>query len=402
MTDDEHDDVQTDVQDDLTDITAEERSRVGWIGIVRPSFTVFVILLLIGGVLYDLLGEDRGYLEILGYEIALLSWMYWLALLLIAVQVGLGMAKNPGLVRHYWDRFSRSKIALFAGGVATLLFAIGTFGPLFIEFQYANVSHRYQPPPSFTIEYWEVPNCVGEIHGDYCHGSWEYPLGTDGSGRDLIFYTVYGLQTSFQVGLTATVLSVIIGTAFGMSAAYYGGWTDAILMRIVDLMHAIPAFFIYALIAAIFMGAEGDLVIMTLVFGTLSWGGIARLVRSEVLQKTEEDYVKVSVASGASAGFIIRRHLLPNTSNTIITSASMLVPTFMLFEAALSYLDLGHGEILEVSLGSEIAYGLEHQFLTMWQVWWIWLIPAVVLVILLISVSVAGDAIRDATDPRLN
>ncbi len=401
MANEEADSTDSAVVEDLDQFDWDGEAGVGWVSLLRPSVTLIIIVLLIGGVIFDILGPNNEAITVFGWTFGLMDWMYWLSLLLIVVQVGVGAVQNLPLTKMYLLRFASSKTGLVAGILAILLFSIGTFIPIFWEVPLPQFQFEYQPPPGFEIPSYEVANCVGEIRGQSCYGSWKFPLGTDRSGRDLIEFSIFGLHSSLQVGIVATVLSVIAGTAIGTTAAYYGGWFDRIVMRFVDLMHAVPAFFVYALLAAIFLGAEGDIVVMTLVFGLLSWGGIARLVRSEVLQKVEEDYVKAARSAGASDGLIIRRHLLPNTANTIVTAASTLVPTFMLFEAALSYLDLGDGSVQVVSLGGEIAEGLARPYLTWLDIWWIWAVPASVLVLLLLSFTIAGDTLRDATDPRL-
>lgn len=387
--------------DQFEDVDWSGQRKLGLVGLIRLPLMFLLFLAMTVPVIYDLLGPDTGSVELLRWEFANNEWMYLMSLVFLGLYLLGGAIRSPGAFRIYWHRFASSWVSLFFGFIAAVLFILATLGPVFVSFPPVDIGHRFQPPPGFTIESYKINSCIGPVEDLQCHGSWERPLGTQTAGRDLLPYSLFGLQTSFYIGFTATIIAVTIGTTLGTVAGYLGGVVESVIMRVVDFMHAIPAFFVYALLAAIMMGAEGDLVVMTLVFGLLSWGGIARLVRSEVLQKREELFVKSAEASGASTGYILQRHILPNTTNTVLPAATMLIPTFMIFEAALSFLRLGDPTPDVVSLGGDIMRAFDAQGLSIFDVWWSWLIPAALLILVLLSVTITGDAARDATDPRL-
>lgn len=379
----------------------EREGALGLIDLIRPPLVLLVFLAMIVPVVYDRLGPDHGAIAIGPWTFMHNEWMYAVALILIGIYL-LPAVRSLGWVREVWRRYRQSWLAVVFGAIAFALFLIATIGPIVIGIPEFRVQYRYQPPIGYEIEIWKINSCYGEVVGQMCQATWANPIGTEGTGRNLLVYTIFGLQTSFYVGFTATVIAVTIGTMFGTVAAYYGGRLEGVIMRVVDLMHAVPAFFVYALLAAITMEAEGDMVMMTLVFGLLSWGGIARLVRSEVLQMKEQLFVLTAESTGARSGYVLRRHILPNTMSTVLTAATLLVPTFMLFEAALSYLGLGDPNPIVISLGDEIRRGLGSSMPEFLDIWWAWGVPAVVLVIMLLAVTIAGDALRDATDPRLD
>jgi peptide/nickel transport system permease protein len=162
-------------------------------------------------------------------------------------------------------------------------------------------------------------------------------------------------------------------------------------MRYVDIQITFPAFFLYLLLVYLF---GGSLFLMILIFGLTGWGGIARIVRSEALQRREEAYIQAAKASGASSLWTIKQHLLPNVSNSVITAATLLIPSFILFEAALSFLALG--DPTTPSWGQVIADGRSD----IASAWWISTLPGFFLFFTILAFNFLGDALRDALDPR--
>jgi peptide/nickel transport system permease protein len=177
----------------------------------------------------------------------------------------------------------------------------------------------------------------------------------------------------------------------GTVAAYAGGLVDEALMRYVDVQLVFPAFFLYLLLTYLF---GGSLFMFILIFGLTGWGSIARLVRSEALQRREEEYVRAARSAGAGTAYVIRRHLVPNVSNTVITAATLLVPGFILFEASLSFLSLGDPTV--PSWGQVIAAGRDD----LNTAWWVSTFPGLFLFTTILAFNFVGDAFRDALDPR--
>jgi peptide/nickel transport system permease protein len=224
-----------------------------------------------------------------------------------------------------------------------------------------------------------------------CQGTWQYPLGTTGQGKGIMESVVYGMRVSLEVGLVTPLIIVLIGTTVGTVAAYSGGLVDELLMRYVDIQLTFPTFFLYLLLLYLY---GGTLFLLIVIFGITSWGSTARLVRSEALQRREEEYIQAAQSAGASEFWVIRKHLVPNVSNTVITNASLLIPSLILFEAAFSFLGLGDPTI--PSWGQVIAAGRSD----IDTAWWISTIPGVFLFTTVLALNFVGDALRDALDPR--
>ena len=250
----------------------------------------------------------------------------------------------------------------------------------------------------FTVDYGGVAlNCLGDVTqsatSSQCHGTLQYPLGTTSTGAGMLTLVVAGMRISLQVALITAMIIVPIATAVGTVAGYAGGLLDEVLMRYVDVQQAVPAFLVY-LILIFVLGRS--LFLIVLVFGLLSWGGVARLVRSETMQRREEVYVMAARNAGVGRVQILRRHLLPNVSSTVITATTHLIPLLILAEAALAFLELG--VIALPSWGQTIALSYQGDYFL--QAWWVWLLPLLFLIATVTSLSVLGDALRDALDPR--
>lgn len=194
-----------------------------------------------------------------------------------------------------------------------------------------------------------------------------------------------------RIGLITSLLIVGVGATVGTVAAYVGGLVDEVLMRYVDIQQVFPSFLLYLLLIYLF---GGSLLTFVLVFGLLSWGGTARLVRSAALQRFQDEYVEVARCAGAGTMHVIRTHILPNVSGTVITNLTLLIPGLILFEAGLAFLSLGDPTI--PSWGQTIAAGRSD----LRTAWWVSTIPGVFLFLTILAFNFVGDALRDALDPR--
>ncbi len=372
-------------------------SRGNWRLLARPFAAAAAYALLLGGVAYAYLLEGENTLVLAGREIILLDWVTLLSLSIVVIVSGPTIYGNPGSARSFVARFCRDRFAAACAAVLALLLAVAAFGSLLVPGPEVTPAAIYQPPYGVSVLERIPTSCVGTVADGECHGSLAHPLGTDNGGRDVLLTTVSGLRTSLQVGLSAAVIAGGIGTSVGVVAGTVGGRVDDILMRYVDVQSAVPAFFAYVLIVAIL---SADLVLMVVVFGLLSWGGLARLVRSEVRRIREELYVRAATASGAGSLHNIRYHVLPNAASAVLVPLSTLVPTYILYEAALSFLGFGESDPRIISLGSEIDRGMVHRFSAWWDVWWHPAVPAVALTLLVLVTLVVGDRTADLADPR--
>ncbi|MFB6161529.1 MAG: ABC transporter permease [Haloferacaceae archaeon] len=327
----------------------------------------------------------------LAWNVTQLDWLFVGTLLAVLLYGVWPLAENRRLAAYYWRRFRRNRLAVASVGYLAVVFLVGTVGPVFLTKPDLALQQQFQPPVGFSVDASVPLRCVGEVANGRCHGTLAHPLGTTGDGKDLLVLVVYGMQVSMKVGLISTLLVVTIGTAVGTVAAYSGGLVDEVLMRYVDVQLVFPAFFLYLLLNYLF---GGSLFMFIVIFGLTGWGGIGRLVRSEALQRREEEYVRAARSAGANTVYVIRRHLVPNVSSTVITAATLLVPGFILFEAALSFLSLGDPTV--PSWGQVIAAGRDD----LRTGWWISTVPGLFLFTTILAFNFVGDALRDALDPR--
>ena len=365
---------------------------------VRPSTPTLAFLACVAAVVaalgYDALLLPPGRLTLpapVGYELEPVDGLLAIALLALARYGAYPLAANPRTARRYWRRFRRNRAAVPSLFVLAAAFAVGLVGPALVDPPELDVFAQYQPPVFATAPTTVTGSCVGAVVDGACHGTWRYPLGTTGDGKGVLRSLVYGTRVSLQVGLITTLVVVAVGTAVGTVAAYSGGLVDSVLMRYVDVQITFPSFFLYLLLLYLY---GGSLFLLIVIFGFTSWGGTARLVRSEALQRRAEPYVDAARAAGAGEARVIRRHVLPNVSNTVITNATLLVPQLVLFEATFAFLGLGDASV--PSWGRLIAAGRGD----LATAWWVSLFPGIALFATVLALNFAGDALRDALDPR--
>ncbi|MFB6151358.1 MAG: ABC transporter permease [Haloarculaceae archaeon] len=326
-----------------------------------------------------------------GYNVTQTDWLFSMTLLMLFFYGTLPLYQNPRMTRYYWGRFKENRPAMLSLAYLIVILVIGLVGPLFLSRPELSVLEKYQPPVFMTVPEDTVVQCVGEVSNGRCHGSWQYPFGTTSEGKDIVRIIVYGMQVSMKVGLISALFAGIIGSIVGIVAAYSSGLVDEVLMRYVDIQQTFPSFILFLMLTYLF-GAS--LFLFILIFGGFSWGNTARYVRSNALQKTEEEYIQAAKASGASTWLIVRRHLVPNTASSIITNLTLLIPSFILFEAVLSFLGVGDPTI--PSWGQAIASGRSDLAFAPW----IATIPGIFLFFTILAFNFLGDALLDALNPR--
>ena len=216
-------------------------------------------------------------------------------------------------------------------------------------------------------------------------------LGTDHLGRDILSRIIYGARISVTVGVLAVFISGAVGTAIALVSGVFRGWTDSLLMRITDAFLALPYLMVAVVVIAI-LGAS--LLNVILVIGLLRWMTYARIVRGEVLQLMEMDYIRLARAAGSSNLRIIVRHLVPNITNTLLVLATLEVGLAIIAEASLSFLGLGVPRP-QPSWGTMLAESQEWVFVA----WWLPFVPGIAITLLVMSCNLTGDWLRDRTDP---
>ena len=275
-------------------------------------------------------------------------------------------------------RFVRNHAAM--GGlvvlVAVCLFAL--FGNVFAQWSNEEID-------------WSLLGNVAEQGGpSWENGHW---FGVDEQARDLYARTVQGTQISLMVGLIGAMISVVVGTLYGAISGYFGGRIDGVMMRIVDILMAIPYMFVLILLLVVF----GRSVLMLFIgIGLVSWLDMARIARGQTLSIKNKEFVEAAVATGVRPMTIILRHIVPNLLGVVIVYATLLVPSMIIYESFISFLGLGVQEPA-TSWGALINDGASQmQYGTLWQLGF----PLFFFVITLFAFFFVGDGLRDALDPK--
>ncbi len=246
-------------------------------------------------------------------------------------------------------------------------------------------------------------------------GVFPHVFGTDSQGRDLMARCMYGSRVSIIIGIVAALIVLVIGALYGSISGFFGGKVDAVMMRIVDLIYSVPDVLIVLLLQvvlkdplqhwfdtsksplAVAMSSLGvGIVSIFITFALLYWVGMARIIRGQVLQLKEQEYVTAATVLGASSARIIRRHLLPNCVGQLIIQTCLQIPSAIFLESFLSYLGLGVSAPM-ASLGSLCSDAKETFLLFPYRL----LFPAIILSLIVLSLNLIGDGLRDALDPRL-
>lgn len=289
--------------------------------------------------------------------------------------------KSKSNAARAWRRFRQNRLAL-AGLVIVALMGIMALGAPLIS-QY--ITHVSLSKQSLLAKY--APAGTKGSAGSV------YYFGTDELGRDIFTRIAYGAQVSLGVALLAATVAVTVGTVVGAVAAYYGGWVDAVLMRFVDVMLCIPSLVLLILVGAlVHVGPQ----ILALIIALLGWFGLSRLIRAEILSVRKREYVEAARVIGARDRIIIFRHILPNVTHIIIIFATGAIPTFILEEAALSFLGLGI-QPPTPSWGNMLTNALA----ALYQSPGVAFYPGFFIAITVLALIVVGNALRDALDPRL-
>jgi oligopeptide transport system permease protein len=280
--------------------------------------------------------------------------------------------KGRSLTQDAVRRLIRNKAALVSIFVVLFIVVVAFVGPYFLPWTYGKVDWAaIRKPPNFDTGHF---------------------AGTDQNGRDMLARIFQGTQMSLIVALVATAVSVCIGVVYGAVAGYFGGRIDAVMMRFVDIMYALP-YILFVIILVVIFGRNPVLLFVGI--GCLEWLTMARIVRGQTLSIKEREFIEAAKAGGAKPWTIIMRHIVPNLTGPVVIYATLTIPEIIITESFLSYLGLGVQEP-QTSLGTLISFGAASAESLPWML----IGPAVVLVTLLLCLTYIGDGLRDALDPK--
>jgi oligopeptide transport system permease protein len=301
------------------------------------------------------------------------------------------LVAGSSLAKDAWRRLLRNKLAVFGLVVLAIITLASVAGPYLIQLITGHAPD-YIPADAALIK--SFPPFMAP-DGSF---SWTHPMGTDKQGRDLLGLVLQGGQISLMVGVISTLVSLIIGVSYGAIAGYLGGRTDNIMMRFVDVLYAIPYIILVIVLLSMFKSqtARGQVILLFVALGAVSWLTMARIVRGQVLSLKNQEFVLAARATGVSTSRIIFRHIVPNTLGPVIVYATLTIPSVMLTEAFLSFLGFGVQAPL-ASWGSLAAEGIQNIGIFPWQL----ICPGVTMALALCSLNFLGDGLRDALDPQM-
>lgn len=287
----------------------------------------------------------------------------------LGLQAGDLQASN--LYQDAWKRLKKNKLAIISFVVLILLALVAIFAPLIAPYDpYAQDLTRLNEPPS--ADHW---------------------FGTDDIGRDVFSRVVYGTQISMLVGVVCEAICVPIGVILGALAGYFGGWIDSVISRIIEIFASFPL--ILFAIAVMFILGPGVMNVF-IAIGIIGWTGLARMIRGQIMQLKEKEFIEAARASGASSLKIIFRHLIPNCLSTIIVVITLDIPGDIMLESTLSFVGLGV-QPPTPSWGSMISEGRKFIRQNVWYSFF----PGLAIMLVVLAFNTLGDGVRDALDPKL-
>ena len=278
--------------------------------------------------------------------------------------------EGTSLWKDAWHRLSRNRLALFSFWTLVIIATLCFLGPFFTPYAFdsQDLEKTLQSP------------------------SWQHPFGTDDLGRDQLTRVLVGGRVSLTVGVIATLVSLIIGVTYGAAAAYIGKKVEAVMMRLVDILYAMPFTIFVILLMTIF---ERSLILLFVAIGAVEWLTMSRIVHGQVKSLKKQEFIEAAVSLGFGTRRILFRHLIPNVLGVVAVYATLTVPSVMLLESFLSFLGLGV-QPPQPSWGSLIKLGADNIQLYPHLL----VIPAFFFSLTLFSLNFLGDGLRDALDPK--
>lgn len=322
------------------------------------------------------------------------------------------MSESTTFFKDGIKRLSKNKIAMTCLCIIISIALIVIFVPMFYPYTYEQQLGVIQGQSADSSYNNLKPFEYGATEKERIeNGEKIFPhlMGTDSAGRDYAIRVIYGTRISLLVGFFAAIIVLIIGVIYGSISGYFGGRVDLYMMRIVDIIYSLPDMLLIILFSVVLKQTIGpllknsvlakmgtDMISIFVVFATLYWVGMARLVRGEILSIKQQEYILAAESTGASSVRVIKKHLLPNCMSVIIISTALQIPSAIFTESFLSFLGLGVS-IPMPSLGSLASDALTGIYSYSYRL----VIPAVSICLIVLSFNLLGDGLRDAFDPKL-
>jgi peptide/nickel transport system permease protein len=315
----------------------------------------------------------------------------------LAEQAGPPSAKIQGrsLWQIAWRRLQQDRAAMAGGIVIILLVLMAVFAPLIVKL-------LGYPPNEFHQDAMDPATQTPRFRFPFGPFSTEYLFGVEPPfGRDIFSRVVYGARISLLIAFFATVLSVVIGSTLGVIAGYFGGWVDAVISRAMDVFLAFPLLVFAIALAGVvpdqafgLSGATLRIVLLIFIIGFFNWGYIARIIRGQALSLREREFVDAARSLGARGPYIIFREMIPNLIAPILIYSTLLIPTNIIFEAALSFLGVGVRPPT-ATWGGMLSEAVRYYTMPHFVFW-----PGLAIFITVLSFNMFGDGLRDALDPK--
>ena len=307
--------------------------------------------------------------------------------------------EGRSLTRIAWNRIRRDKVAVVSLGVIILLVLVAIFAPLLAKLEGSGPNEFNNDEPGILSPFFLPTGRFGGI-------SWDHWFGVEPqNARDIFARIVYGSRVSLTIALLATLLSLVLGVILGMLAGFFGGWLDAAISRMMDILLAFPSLLFIIAITPVLDNRLVDLglptgnatriITMIFVIGFFQWPYLGRIIRGQTLSLREREFVEASRSLGASGAHIVFKQILPNLVATILVYASLIIPTNITTEAALSFLGVG-------VLPPTASWGSMLQDAVRWYKVdpMMMIFPGVALFITVLAFNLLGDTVRDALDPK--
>ncbi|MDP5253726.1 MULTISPECIES: oligopeptide ABC transporter permease OppC [unclassified Vibrio] len=276
--------------------------------------------------------------------------------------------------RSLWQdariRFMRNKAAMVSLVILTLITLAVIFAPLLSQYTFDDT----------------------DWYAMHAAPSAEHLFGTDSLGRDLFVRTLIGGRISLMVGILGAFVAVLIGTLYGATSGFIGGRVDRVMMRVLEILYAIPFMFLVIVLVTFF---GRDIILIFVAIGAIAWLDMARIVRGQTLSLRSKEFIEAARVSGVSTRHIITRHIVPNVLGIVAVYSTLLIPSMILTESFLSFLGLGVQEPM-TSWGALLQEGANTMEVAIWQL----LFPAAFMVVTLFCFNYVGDGLRDALDPK--